>query len=357
MRFVGIDLHKRSMTVCVFDKTTGETFDRRFLATESKAIVEFFRGLGPFAAVLEATATYEWLWELLEPLAARLLLAHPRKLAVIAESMKKSDKHDAHFLAWLLAMDSVPEAHRPLPRRRQYQHLVKHRAGLVKLRTRVKNQIRAVLAARNLDRPGIFTAKGKALIAEANLSVAERFRVDDLLRSLEGLEERIKVVERELKRFRAEAPEEEKKAHAIVSSVPGVGELTADVVLSTLGDVNRFPNAKKCAAYAGLAPGFRESDQTRKELGITKEGPAILRWSLVEAAWAAIRYSRYWREQFERLAARRGRKKAAVAVGRRLLAVIYGLLKKGVSYSEAAHKAQGDPLPKPPTRGKMKFGA
>ena len=125
MLFAGIDLHKRSLTVCVIDKKTGETFDQRFSCSEESRILKFFKELGTFQAVVEASATYDWLWELLEPYADRLVLAHPKKIRMIAESMKKTDRNDAFFLAWLLSQDSVPEAHRPTPHQREYQLLVR----------------------------------------------------------------------------------------------------------------------------------------------------------------------------------------------------------------------------------------
>src|SRR5688572_20393442 len=148
MRCAGIDLHKRSLTICIIDKETGETFTTRFSCQEEARIVEFFEKQKPFQAVVEATATYDWLWVLLEPLAERLVLAHPKKLRIIAESKKKTDRFDARNLAWMLAKDEIPEAYRPSPRQREYQHLIKHRHGLIRQSSRLKVQIRSILAAR-----------------------------------------------------------------------------------------------------------------------------------------------------------------------------------------------------------------
>lgn len=354
MRFVGIDLHKRSLTACVFDKVSGETFDRRFLCSERDALVKFFSGLAPFEAVMEATASYEWLWELLEPWASRLVLAHPKKIRIIAESTNKTDKHDAYFLAWLLAADSVPEAYRPPPRQREYQHLVRHRCELVRSRTRVMVRVRSLLTAKNLDHKGLFTAQGRAAMGELKLTPMERFRVGELLESIDTHSAAIKRATKALGDFRKAFSAQEKRSHQIVTSVPGIGDLVADVILSTLGDIHRFRSAKKCTSYAGIVPGFRESDSKRKELGITKEGPRMLRWALVQAAWRASRNSPRWRDVFETVAKRRGRKKAVVALARRLLVVVYTLLKKNEVYQEALQK----PLSPPPRiRNKMKFGA
>jgi transposase len=342
MRSIGIDLHKRSLTVCVIDKTTGETFISRFLTNDESRIRAFFEKQQPFEAVVEASGTYEWLWLLLEPLAERLVLAHPSKLRIIAESKKKTDRFDARALAHLLAQDEVPEAYRPSPQQREYQHMVKHRVVLVRQRSRLRVQIRSILAARNLDQPGLFGLP-KERFCDLPLPVAEKFRVLELLSLLEVFEKSIDVATRELKAFREAAPEDQKKNHEIAKSVPGVGDLTADVVLASLGPVDRFRSVEKVTAYSGLVPGGRRSDQRHIELGITKEGPRILRWALTEAAWRATRSSPYWKQIFESIAKRRGRKKAIIAVARRLLAVIYTLLRKGELYIEKLNPRSGNP--------------
>jgi transposase len=341
MRSVGIDLHKRSMTVCVIDQTTGETFIRSFLCKNEGQILAFFQSLQPFEAVVEATSTYEWLWVMLEPFAKRLVLAHPKKLRIIAESKKKTDRFDARALATLLAQDEVPEAYRPGPQQREYQHLVRHRVSLIRQRSRCRVQVRSLLASRNKDFADAFLVP-KDRFAELGLSPAETFRVLELLELLERLGERILAAEKALKEFRRALPEAQKKNHAIVKSVPGAGDIVADIVLSTLGPVDRFRSVDRVASYAGLVPGVRESDRRRKELPITKEGPRILRWALIEAGWVAVRTSRRWKDIFDELAHRRGRKKAIVAVARRLLVVIFVLLRKSELYTEeASAKPQG----------------
>ena len=360
MRYVGIDLHKRSLTVCVIDRVSGETFARGFLCENQDEILEYFRNLGKFQAVVEASATYEWLWELLEPIAERLVLAHPKKVRVIAESMAKTDKRDAYFLAWLLSHDSVPEAHRPTPRQREYQLLVRHRVFLVRQCAKAKVKIKHLFAARNLPCKGIFTQVKAATLAK-KLPDAERFVVKELEAMLAALVARLDKAEKALRAFRKTAPEAEKIDHAIIESVPGAGVVTADVVLSTVGDVRRFPSIKKVTSYSGLVPGIRISDNhgKRKELPITKEGSRLLRSMLVQAAWRSIRESSYWLRDFERVARRRGRKKAIVAIARRLLGVIFTLLKKQQGYvdqtaREALSEANERKRSVPPPRSKMR---
>ncbi len=122
----------------------------------------------------------------------------------------------------------------------------------------------------------------------------------------------------------------------MLRSVPGIGVVTVDIILSEIGDIHRFRSLKEVAAYAGLVPGRRESAGKTKELGITKDGSRLLRWAMVEAAWRLVRRSSRWRYVFEQLQKRRGRKKAIVAVARRLLGVVVAVWRKGEKYRLAA---------------------
>jgi transposase len=115
-------------------------------------------------------------------------------------------------------------------------------------------------------------------------------------------------------------------------AIPGVGALTIDVVLSELGDVRRFHSQKDVAAYAGLVPVCRESAGKVKQGGITKEGSRLLRWILVEAAWRLTSKTRRWSRIYDRLAVRKGKKRAIVAVARRLLCVMASMLQSGKAY-------------------------
>jgi transposase len=332
MFFVGIDLHKKTITLCVVNQERQVIQRRRLACVESEQIVAFFRALGPFQAVVEATASYEWLWQLLEPYAQRLVLAHPKKLRVIAESTRKTDRIDAQVLAEFLALDMIPKAYRPTPRQRQHRVLVRQRYFLRKRLTGLKNKIRHLVSNYNADRADLFEDEGQAYVAKLALPPADRFVLQQLLASWRYHQKQLQAVDQELKAFAKEAPQREQEARAVLASIPGIGPVTIDVVVSEVGDIDRFSSEKGVAAYAGLAPGERESDGKRKELPISKEGSPLLRWALVEAAWRLKRQSRYWRGIFEKLRHRRGPKKAIVAIARRLLAVMVALLRSGQRY-------------------------
>jgi transposase len=334
VNYVGIDLHKKTIVLCVMDQDR-KILKRMTLACGATAAIrEFFAGFAPFRAVVEATASYEWLVAAIEPLADRVVLAHPGKLRVIAESTKKTDKLDAQVLAEFLARDMIPEAHRPTPRQREHRALVRHRQYLKGRVTAVKNKMRRVLSDYNADRKDLFTAAGwDAAVTAAGLGAADRFVLDQLRALWERLEEQVTAVGRRLKEFAAQAPPREAEARAKLKTIPGVGPVTIDVVVSELGAIERFRSSKAVCAYAGLVPKVRQSGGKGKDLRITKEGSPLLRWALVEAAWRVIRQSAAWRRIYERIRKRAGGKKAIVAVARRLLTVMTALLRDGTNYN------------------------
>lgn len=335
MHFIGVDLHKNTISVCVMIlEGSGRQVvaQRRFACSDISRIQDFFVKAEPFQAVVEATANYEWFVELIEPLAERVLLAHPKKLRVIAESTKKTDKLDAHVLAEFLALGMIPESWRPTPRVRAHRALVRYRYYLQQRSTSVKNKLRHILADYNADVRSLFTERGREYLAQVSLTQADRFRVRLLLEELDQHVRRRQRTDRQLQQFARRGTIAEREAREILQSIPYVGPVTIDVVLSELGDFRRFSAQRKTTAYAGLAPGIRQSAGRGKDLGITKEGSRLLRWALIQAAWRLVGHLRRWGFLYDRLKQRCGAKKAIVAVARRLWCVMISMLKSGQTY-------------------------
>jgi transposase len=333
MKYVGIDLHKKTIVVCVVNKDRKVLERKKFLCLDVQGITAWFSKLGAFQFVVEATATYEWLVQLLEPLAAEWLLAHPSKMRVIAESTKKTDRLDAQILAEFLALGMIPQAYRPNARQREHRKLVRHRAKCQQRVSRLKCQLRHVAASYNADHRQLFQAEQlENLRQRPELSEADRFIVTEYLHEYAQALQRLKAAKAELQRFAKKGSAAEQAQRGILRSAPGVGEVVSEVVLAELGDGERFGSLKEATAYAGLVPGKRESDGKGKDLGITKKGSALLRWAMVEAAWVAVAQSARWRGVYEALKRRRQAKRAIIAVARRLLGVLVSMLKSGSPY-------------------------
>jgi transposase len=245
----------------------------------------------------------------------------------------KTDKLDAQVLAEFLARDMIPEAFRPTPRQREHRSLIRHRQYLKQCTTAIKTKIRRVLSNYNADRKDLFTSKGwEEAVQTVKFSESDRFVLEQLRADLDFLEKQLSALRQQLKAFAAKAPAREAEARSKLATICGVGPVTIDVVVSELGDVRRFKSAKAVTSYAGLSPRVRQSAGKGKDLGITKEGSPLLRWALVEAAWRVVHHSASWRRIYERIQKRAGGKKAIVAVARRLLCVIYAMLRDGTNY-------------------------
>jgi transposase len=339
MKYVGTDLHKHSITLCVVQKVRGRRkvrARRTFSCKSTGEIRDFFQQLGKFRVVVEATASYEWFFLLIEDLADRVVLAHPKKLRVIAESKHKTDKIDARVLAEFLAMEMIPEAYRPSPRVRQHRVLTRHRLWIQGRITSIKCKFRYKLSHYNADLAELFTKRGEQHVAKLAMSEADRFEVEALGEQLELLEKQLAQADQQLREFAEGAPTAEREAREVLATIPQVGAVTIDVVLSELGDWKRFRSVKKVVAYAGLDPGCRSSASKKLDLHITKEGSRRLRWVLVEAAWRLVRRSRRWGQLYERLKHNTGScKKAIVGVARRLLCVMFAMLRTGQAYRMA----------------------
>ena len=339
MKFVGADLHKKSITFCVVSLEGTKTVlieSKRVLCREEDKITQFFASLGDFEVTVEATIGYDWFAALAEKYAKRVVVAHAGKLRIIAESTRKTDKIDARILADFLALDMIPEAWRPTPRVRQHRSLTRRRYKLQSRITSIKNMLHAILTRYNSDRADLFTVMGRVSVKKLSLLEEERWLVEDLFEDLQENQQRLLKVEDRLSRFAEKSPLAEREARAVLATMPGVGVVTIDTVLAELGDWQRFRCADAVVSFAGLDPGVRESDGRRRELKLSKAGSPQLRWIMIQLAHRVKNKSPRWRRSYERLSKRVGNKKATCAIARRLLLVMYAMLRDGTEYRFAA---------------------
>jgi transposase len=200
----------------------------------------------------------------------------------------------------------------------------------------LKCRLRNLLSHYNADRVNLFTAAGCEHLAKVSLNSADRLVADQIWAELAFQKQQRRAVMRHLQGFALTAPTAEREARAVLRSVPGVGPVTMEVILSELGDVRRFGSQSQVVQYAGLAPGVRESAGRRKNQSITKEGSPLLRWAMIQLAWRLVNQTRRWGFLYEKLKIRCGAKKAIVAVARRVLCVLASLLRSGQRYNLAS---------------------
>src|SRR5204863_1313947 len=312
--YVGIDVHRKRSQVAVVDQG-GEVLANRNVPNGVQPVLGVIGGLpAGTPAAFEAAFGWGWLVELLEDYGFGPHLVHPLRCKAIASARLKNDKVDAAILAQLLRADLLPEAWIAPPAIRQLRALLRHRVALVRLRTRLRNRIHAIVADYGHDRPvgGYWTGPGRAWLAALELPAVSRELVEDYLGLIDALQDRVDRLDWEV-RQRARSDPRAK----VLTQLPGVGPFTALVILAEVGDVSRFGSARKLASWAGLTPTVRGSDRVAHYGHISKQGSVWLRWVLCEAAQTAKRSAEF-APAFQRIAKRRGKKSAPTASARKL---------------------------------------
>lgn len=325
-RYIGLDVHKRSIMVVGLDAQ-----QQVVLPTRRVSLVEFEgwakKSLQPNdEVILEATSNAWYVYDLLEPLVGRIVVAHPRDVKLIAASLVKTDQRDALILARLLVVNLVPEVWVPPVAVRQLRGLLTHRRQLVKQRTAARNRLQGLLQRHHLVPPatGLFAQASRDWWQRLNLSAAEQLRIRHDLALLDYLEPQLAEVEAELAWLSASDPWQEQTAFLI--QLPGLGLISAMTILAAIGDITRFPTAKKLVGYSGLGSRIFATGDTRRTGAITKQGRRELRTVLIEAAWSAVQHAPYWQAQFEHLLSRTNKPKAITAIARKLLVVVWNVL-------------------------------
>lgn len=324
-RWVGIDLHRRRSQIAIIDEHGELTLSRR-IVNDPDTFRELLGDPEGTRVALEATYGWEWLAELLEEAGYEVHLAHPLRVRAIAAARVKTDAVDAPTLAHLLRTGMLPEAYIAPPELRDLRELLRHRAVLTRMRTAVKNRVHALLARQGIlpEHADLFGNGGREFLAGLELPEGSRRRLDSLIALIGDFDREITATTSEIDQ-RAKTDERV----PVLCQIRGVGRYTAMLVIAEVGDVGRFPTARHLCAWAGLAPTVRSSDGKARLGHISRQGSPALRWALTEAAQKIPTGGGPLRASFERIAKRRGRKIAKVAVARQILTLCYYALRDG----------------------------
>lgn len=325
MVYAGVDLHRKVSHVAVLDQR-GELVLNRRIASRPEEFLRIFGELEPAPIEVAFEATYGWGWfaDLLTDAGIQAHMAHPLATKAIATARVKNDAVDAKTLAHLLRTNLLPEAWIAPPEVREARRLVRTRASLQRISSRLKCQTRAILVDHGITLPitDYFGPAGRNLLAEARLPEASRNRVDAALRLIDQVGSEVGICEAEIRaRFKTDP-----RLRRLLP-IPGIGFTTAALVVAEVWDVSRFPSADRLCSWAGLTPSERSSAEHVKRGHITKQGSRWLRWILVEAAARPGLRDPGLRKFHDHIARRRGNKIARVALARRLLTLSFYALR------------------------------
>ena len=338
MLIIGCDFHPGFQQLAIFDQATGALEYRRLCTVEEAR--SFFAGLPqPALLGLESCGYSQWFERLVEESGHELWVGDAAQIRASVVRQQKTDQRDAEHIVRLLVEQRFPRLWVPTAGERDVRQLLVHRHQRVRMRTQVKNQLHAIALNQGLRKQRqLWTKAGREQLEKLVLPPFTRRRRDELLRTLDQLDEQIGDLDQVV---RAEAG---KRPEAVrLMTHPGVGPQTALAFVLTLGPVARFATAKQVSSYVGLIPREYSSGGKQRLGHISKQGSPFLRFLLVEAAQSAARWDAELKRAYVRLALRRSRAQAKVAIARRLATRLYWMLRKRQNYAQFTSRGAGKP--------------
>jgi transposase len=329
MLIIGCDFHPGFQQVAIFDNRTGAIEEKRLPHREEAE--QFYRSLsGPVRVGMEACGHYPWFERLLEELGFELWLGDAAEVRASVVRKQKTDRRDAEHLLHLLLENRFPKIWVPSLEVRDVRQLLVHRHKQVQARTRTKNQLQALALSQGVQKKWkLWTKLGRAELEQLPLLPYAAERRKRLLEALDGLEAELVELNRRVDEEVRKRPEAMR-----LTTHPGVGPVTALAMVLTLGPAERFPSGKDVGSYFGLIP-REDSSGGKQRLGkISKQGSSFLRFLLVEAGQTAARYDPQLKRFYRRLAMRKNRGVAKVAVARKLATRLYLMLREQWTYPQ-----------------------
>jgi len=323
MFYTGIDLHRRSIVVCTLNEQ-GTTVAHRHMSAEAEVVTMYFRQwpAEEQCAVIEATACWYWLCDLLGSLGIRAVLAHAKYLKAISYAKVKTDAVDAHTLAQLLRLGYVPEAHQLPGEYRAMRDLLRQRMVMEHKRTNLIQRISSILAQFNVRLQVSPSAAGFAAFLEGcNLPVEYRMTLLMYHQQCIQATEHRKRLEKYFKEKLRPTP-----ILQLLMSIPGVGDITGSIIAMETGDIARFADAKHYCSYCRLVPGSKDSGGKRAHRSGSKDGNHYLKYAFTEAAIKAMMYYPEIKRFALELQGRTSKRIARTVVAKELAKIAYYVL-------------------------------
>ena len=351
-KYIGFDIDGNKTSVCIVQKNKADRYAtigpdagsmRKFLVNEKKDGSRVH-------ITFEISGQAGYLYDELIGSVDSIKVANPDKMTWIYPSSlklrrtgrttKKNDRIDARKMAVLLSIGEIPSVHMPGKEVRQWRMIISHRKKLLAGLVTAKNRIRALLKSQGTGRPlhkgGWWKIANRLWLKELckggfDVNNMWRIQLSNLLAELNMAEEHIESVTSYLDGYL-----DKQAGGELLMSIPGVGPRTAEAVLAFTDTIERFAGGKEYCGYFGVTPKLDESGNSRRLGHISKKGPSVVRWVLVESSWKVIRYSRSMKSFYERvMAGQKSRKKIAiVAVARKLLSIMRAMLLTGAMFDE-----------------------
>ena len=340
---IGLDLGDRSSSYCVLDEA-GKILLEQKLPTTQETMKQIFGRMARCRIAMETGTHSPWVSRLLTALGHEVIVAHAQNVRLIVKSRRKDDRIDARTLARLARID--PELLSPVRHRSAQAQLhlteIRARAGLVSARTALINAARGLVKSygERLRKCGSFQVSREI---GSGLSTELREALQPLLREVESLNERIQEYDRRIEKMAKERYPEV----ALLKQVKGVGDVIATTYVLTIEDPHRFRKSRDAGCFVGLQPGRRNSGESEPQMHISKQGDEYLRTLLVQGAHYILgpfgedSDLRRWGQKLAERGGKNAKKRAVVAVARKLAVLLHRLWVSGEVYEPLrnSHKA------------------
>lgn len=341
---IGMDQHKRFTVAVTLNDATGETRTARLEHDDLDGIRRYLRSFAQGTRViLETTGNWYWLVDLLEEEGHEPHLANTMETRRILKLRAKNDQHDAANLARLDGEGLLPEVYVPPREMRDGRERHRYRIRLIGLRCRIKNAIHAILSKLNIEEPfaDLFGKRGRAFLGALQLREPYETQLRSALRLLDALDAEVSLMRDEIRKALTEEP-----LAQILQTAPGIGELTAYLLLYEIGSVERFANERAFANYCCLTPGTWQSAERRRDVPVGRHGNLYLKATLTESAQTAVRTDPRLGAFYRKLRRRKGSGQAMTAAARKLAVSVYHMLKRREAYrvTPKVHAGSGKPV-------------
>ncbi len=338
-RYVGMDLHKNYLQIAVVDEK-GKVIKNSKIENDIKKIGKFFDQIDhskiknhdnnrtTTKVVMESSCVWYDIYEYLtEEKNLNVKLSNPIKTRAIASAKIKTDKLDALKLANLLRGDYISECYVPDKGIIELRELVRHRSSLVRMRTKLKNKIHGILLMKGIR---ILDYHPFSIGYIEQLKKLNNYRIDTYIRLFTNIDNEIRIISKNIISFTRQ-----NATTKLLMTIPGISYYSALIVMSEIGDINRFPDSSHLCSYAGLVPSTHSSAGITHHGPITKTGSKYLRWIMIECTRSHVRYNKKSNVTtfYNKLVKNKGSSsKAIVAASCKLLKIIYWVMKEEREY-------------------------
>ncbi len=329
---IGLDVHKRSVYGTVMEDN-GDIIVQRNMENNIEMVNGFLLNYKDHDVVIESSTSGKYLSKELSMLGYKIHLIDPAKVPEISNNYKKTDKEDSFQLADVFRKGGMKEIYVPSEDIENIRSLVRYRHSLGEELTLKKNKIHALLTSYGIiiKATDPFGKKGLREIENSynNLNYSDKIVLRSLLSDISSIKEREKEIESEISVI-----SNNNNDIKLLMTIPGINFYTASGIISEIGTINRFKNKLKFASYTGLIPKEHSSGERTVKGHITKHGPSLLRFFLVETAHSLIRFTKKFKSKYLSIVRRLGKKRAIIAIARILAETIYIMLKNNTRYIE-----------------------